>query len=152
MRPAPYELKLGPVLYWPINSRSTLTEGLYGYDAIGRLHETSVQQASAAGSGDTHAGESEKHGTPPDIGSYITLGPLGTALLPSDRPRVLLIDEIDKGDIDLPNDLLNIFEEGRYTIPELARLAERQPRVEVSTADPDGRVAITAGLIRNPIA
>ena len=50
---------------------------------------------------------------------------------------MLLIDEIDKGDIDLPNDLLNIFEEGRYTVPELARLAERQPEAEVSTADPD---------------
>jgi len=42
---------------------------------------------------------------PPDIGQYIRLGPLGTAFLPSEHPRVLLIDEIDKSDIDLPNDL-----------------------------------------------
>ena len=48
---------------------------------------------------------------------------LGTALLPSRRPRVLLIDEIDKSDIDLPNDLLNIFEEGEYYFPEFARLS-----------------------------
>ncbi len=143
-----HELKLGPVLYWPINSRSALPEGLYNYDAIGRLQETSVRQASAAASADAEdSGRPERHAAPPDIGSYITLGPLGTALLPSDRPRVLLIDEIDKGDIDLPNDLLNIFEEGRYTIPELVRLAERQPEARVSTADPDGRAVITAGTI-----
>lgn len=142
-----YELNLGPVLYWPINSRSALREGLYGYDAIGRLQETSVRQASAVSSDVQRHGRSEKHAAPPDIGSYITLGALGTALLPSDRPRVLLIDEIDKGDIDLPNDLLNIFEEGRYAIPELVRLAERQPEAEVSTADPDGRVVITAGTV-----
>ena len=40
------------MLYWPINSRSTLREGLYDYDAIGRLQETSVRKASAAGSSD----------------------------------------------------------------------------------------------------
>ena len=144
-----HELMLGPVLYWPINSRSTLREGLYDYDAIGRLQETSIRQASAPGSADAgRPGVSAERVGPPDIGPYITLGALGTALLPSDRPRVLLIDEIDKSDIDLPNDLLNIFEEGRYTIPELARLAKRQPEAEVSTADPDGRVVIAAGTIR----
>ena len=47
------------------------------------------------------------------IGSYIRLGPLGTALLPAARPRVLLIDELDKSDIDLPNDLLNVLRGGR---------------------------------------
>jgi MoxR-like ATPase len=144
-----YELSLGPVLYWPVNSRSTLSEGLYGYDAIGRLQETSVQHASVAGSGDTaRTDTSGEHPAAPDIGPFITLGALGTALLPADRPRVLLIDEIDKGDIDLPNDLLNIFEEGSYSIPELSRLAERQPEVEVRTADPDGRAVITAGTVR----
>ena len=144
-----HELKLGPVLYWPINSRSTLREGLYDYDAIGRLQETSVRQAFAPGGADTkRGGSSKKRAAQPDIGPYLTLGALGTALLPSDRPRVLLIDEIDKGDIDLPNDLLNIFEEGRYTIPELIRLAERQPKAEVTTADLNGSVVITAGTIR----
>jgi len=144
-----HELKLGPVLYWPINSRSILREGLYDYDAIGRLQETSVRKASLVGDSDTEceSGSGQQVGSP-DIGGYITLGALGTALLPSDRPRVLLIDEIDKGDIDLPNDLLNIFEEGRYTVPELVRLAERQPKAEVSTADPDGRAVVTAGTIR----
>lgn len=144
-----YELSLGPVLYWPVNSRSTLAEGLYGYDAIGRLQETSVQHASGPDSGETRRAHTPReHRAPPGIGPFITLGALGTALLPSDRPRVLLIDEIDKGDIDLPNDLLNIFEEGSYSIPELARLAEREPAVEVRTADLDGRAVITAGRVR----
>jgi MoxR-like ATPase len=42
---------------------------------------------------------------------------MGSALLPRTYPRVLLIDEIDKSDIDLPNDLLNIFEEGCRAFP-----------------------------------
>lgn len=55
-------------------------------------------------------------------------------MLPSDKPRVLLIDEIDKSDIDLPNDLLHIFEEGEFEIPELVRIAGRLEQVEVRTA------------------
>lgn len=56
------------------------------------------------------------------------MGALGTALFDSKpkRPRVLLIDEMDKIDIDLPNDLLNIFEEGEFEIPELTRIADAQ--------------------------
>ncbi|PSB65246.1 AAA family ATPase, partial [filamentous cyanobacterium CCP1] len=105
------ELNLGEVLYWPITTRTTLKDGLYSYDAIGRLQE--VKQSEAKG---------EQVDDPQKIANYITLGPLGTALLPSSRPRILIIDEIDKSDIDLPNDLLTIFEEGRFEIPELARL------------------------------
>ena len=101
-----YELGLGKVIRWPITSRSTVAEALYRYDAIGRLHARGVEDGI------------------PEIGDFIHLGQLGTALLPAKRPRVLLIDEIDKGDIDLPNDLLNIFEEGWFEIPELKRLAK----------------------------
>ncbi|MEY3827794.1 MAG: hypothetical protein RLZZ148_2615 [Cyanobacteriota bacterium] len=54
---------------------------------------------------------------------------MGTALLESEKPRILLIDEIDKSDIDLPNDLLTLFEEGRFEIPELVRLKEEVPSV-----------------------
>jgi MoxR-like ATPase len=106
-----HELKLGEVLYWPITTRTTLRDGLYAYDAIGRLQE--VKQSESK---DTYTEDPQK------IADYITLGPLGTALLESPKPRVLIIDEIDKSDIDLPNDLLTIFEEGRFEIPELARL------------------------------
>jgi MoxR-like ATPase len=108
-----HELKLGEVLYWSITTRTTLKDGLYSYDAIGRLQE--VKQSK-------DGGEDRYIEDPQKIADYITLGALGTALLESDRPRVLIIDEIDKSDIDLPNDLLAIFEEGRFEIPELARL------------------------------
>ena len=113
------ELKLGEVLYWPITSRSVLKDGLYNYDAIARLQEVKHQEKSSKAN---------------NIGDYITLGPIGTALLPSTKPRIVLIDEIDKSDIDLPNDLLNIFEEGRFEIPELVRLKKELPEIDVRTA------------------
>lgn len=121
-----YELNLGEVLYWPITTRTTRKDGLYSYDAIARLQDAQLNEKKP-------------------IGNYITLGPLGTALLPTDhpkRPRVLLIDEIDKSDIDLPNDLLHLFEDGEFEIPEIVRMAEelkkaREP-VRVRTAYTEG--------------
>jgi MoxR-like ATPase len=128
-----YELQLGPVLLWPITTRSNLQDALYRYDAIGRLHGRKQDAADD----DT------------DIGKYIRLGPVGTALLPSRRPRVLLIDEIDKSDIDLPNDLLHIFEEGTFEIPELSRLPDekRYTSIKVGTHDEGGQAAITRGRV-----
>ncbi|NHI07207.1 ATPase AAA [Streptomyces sp. KO7888] len=126
-----YELGLGRVLEWPVVSRSELRDGLYTYDAIGRLQDAQLPDGQGA----------------PDIGRYIKLGPLGTALLAADRPRVLLIDELDKSDIDLPNDLLNVLEEGAFAIPELERIADRTPVVEVLTDD-GRRVAVTEGRVR----
>jgi MoxR-like ATPase len=118
------ELGLGEVLYWPITTRATLKDGLYLYDAIARLQD--------ANSSRTHEGQSDRDPFE-NIGDYIRLGPLGTALLPSKKPRVLIVDEIDKSDIDLPNDLLYAFEEGTFEIPELARINQEKP-VEVRTA------------------
>jgi MoxR-like ATPase len=113
------QLRLGPVLRWSITSKSTLKEGLYLYDALGRLDAQRRRKSEDGDSDDS------------DIGDFIELGPLGTAMLPSDWPRALLIDEIDKSDLDLPNDLLNIFEEGEYSIPELARAKVSHPEGKV---------------------
>jgi MoxR-like ATPase len=133
-------LQLGRVLRWPINSRSTLAEGLYGYDVIARLRDAEVGARHRAGAAPGPAGGDD----PEDLGPYIRLNALGTALYSNPvakdaapRPRVLLIDEIDKSDIDLPNDLLNVLEEGEFEIPELARVAARKGKVavEVETAD-----------------
>jgi MoxR-like ATPase len=104
-----HELRLGPVLRWPINSRSTVRGGVYEYDAVGRLQ----------------AGRDVE----PPVEEYLTLGPLGTALKAETWPRALLIDEIDKSDLDFANDLLNLIEEGEYDIPELRRL--KRKKVEV---------------------
>jgi MoxR-like ATPase len=125
-----WELGLGEVLRWPITSGSTLKDGLYRYDAIGRLHDVNLTKDTPQ----------------PQIGNYLRLGPLGTAFIPSGTPRVLLIDEIDKAGLDLPNDLLSIFEEGRYEIEELARVAEKEPVHEVRGAD-GKTVTIRAGQV-----
>ena len=117
-----HELGLGEVLKWPITTKTTLEEGLYRYDAIARLRESQRNKEDQA---------------PEDIGKFIQLGPLGTALIPSvpaKKPRILLIDEIDKSDIDLPNNLLNVFEDGEFDIPELVRIKdETQQGVTVET-------------------
>lgn len=125
-----HELKLGEVLHWSVTTRTTLKDGLYRYDAIGRLQDAKDKDNLQ------------------EIGKYIDLGPLGTALLPSEKPRVLLIDEIDKSDIDLPNDLLHIFEEGEFEIPELRRIVGKLNEVEVQTADTNTKVKIQHGRVR----
>lgn len=128
------ELGLGAVLKWAITTRTTLKDGLYSYDAIARL-----QDAQASGK------DNRK-----ETGNYITLGALGTAFLPADQPRVLLIDEIDKSDIDLPNDLLNLFEDGEFPIPELQRL--ELDKAEVRTIDRENgkqrKATVTNGVVR----
>jgi len=130
-----YQLQLGKVLRWNITTRSTLTEGLYSYDAVGRLQSIRNQNQDSQDKSD-------------DIGKYVRLGAVGTALYQSQQqqPRVLLIDEIDKSDIDLPNNLLHIFEEGQFDIPELARIKKQQPQVTVFTAENE-EVEIEGGKI-----
>ena len=86
-----WELQLGPVLSWAITSRSQLQQSLYRYDAVGRLQEANLRRLGQDGPPVTSASP------------YITLGPLGTALVARERPRVVLIDEFDKSDIDLPS-------------------------------------------------
>ncbi|QWF80426.1 AAA family ATPase [Amycolatopsis sp. CA-230715] len=134
------ELGLGRVLRWAITSHTTLASGLYGYDAIGRVQAAATSQAQ-------RGGEAEE----PPIGDFVRLGPLGTAFLPTRLPRVLLVDELDKSEADLPNDLLSIFEDGEFPIEELTRVRTRHPEVTVHTADPqrtavvrDGRIACHA--------
>jgi MoxR-like ATPase len=125
------ELELKPVLKWPINSRTTLNDGLYHYDAIARLRDANLKDARAD-----------------DITNYLSLSPLGTALA-SPTPRVLLIDEIDKADMDLPNDLLHILEEGSFVIPELRRLADKQKEIQIATSeDQKQRISIIGGVVQ----
>lgn len=128
------ELGLGQVLKWSITTRSILKDGLYSYDAIGRL-----QDAQTSGT------DNRK-----DTGNYITLGPLGTAFVPRELPRVLLIDEIDKSDVDLPNDLLNILEDGEFVIPELQRLEQSPLTVRTIERDDHNqqiKVEIENGIV-----
>jgi MoxR-like ATPase len=163
------ELGLGPVLPWPITSRTELKHGLYDYDAIARLQDTQryFQSLSAGGdvAGLTDAPRWMGRGlarrrriqAAPRIEQYLKLGPLGTALAlpryravegqetPEPFPRVLLIDEIDKCDIDLPNDLLHVFEEGEFEIDELRR--DQATRHRLRTHD-DKTVDIEGGKVK----
>jgi MoxR-like ATPase len=135
------ELDLGSVLSWNINSRSTLNQGLYDYDALARLRAANLERLRPSKPGDNASLASE------DIGSFITLGAIGTAFIsPVKKPRVVLIDEIDKSDVDLPNDLLHVFENGQFEIPELVRIARRTPNVEVRTLDGQ-TTTITGGVV-----
>ena len=139
-----YELGLPGPYRWSIVSRTTLKDGLYAYDAIGRLQETSLLRQKV--------GEKGKI-TEPDVGNYLRLGPMGMAFHQSrpGRPAVLLIDEIDKSDIDMPNDLLHIFEEGFFEIPELARLEEDSQKVlpyRSQRDDSDAKIPIQKGFVQ----
>lgn len=135
-----FELGLGRVLTWSVLSRTVLNDGLYLYDAMGRLQDLQVERTQ----GQTLSYAAEPGG---GLGRYIRLGALGTALLPSALPRVLLIDELDKSDVDLPNDLLNVLEEGEFSIPELVRIADRVPEIEV-LCDDGTPVTIREGKVR----
>ena len=131
------ELGLGTVLSWAINSRSSLREALYSYDALGRLQF--IQDREARGKRRTEPVD-EAH----EIGMFLTLGPLGTALASTGGPRALLVDEIDKSDVDLPNDLLNVLDTGRFIIPELKRLGIERTMV----VDAEGkRAEVTGGEV-----
>lgn len=119
------ELNLGRVLRWPVTSRATVTNGLYDYDPLAQIHDLNLDSAYHQASGlpdrryaatpDTET--ARLRGTAERIGRYLRLGPLGTAFLPYRNPRVLLVDEFDKGDYDLPDGLLDLFEKGSFRIP-----------------------------------
>lgn len=100
-----YELGL-PYETWYIKSTTRARDGLYTYDAVGRLHD-----AQLARMGDTNNSKVE------NLDNYIKLGPLGRAFK-NEKRTVVLIDEIDKADIDFPNDLLRELDEQRFTIEE----------------------------------
>ncbi len=89
-----------PLLRWNIKSTTKAVEGLYTYDTVQRLND------SRFGDGDVS-----------DIQHYIKLGKMGEAFV-SDKPVILLIDEIDKADLEFPNDLLAELDEMRFYIPE----------------------------------
>ncbi|MEV6676436.1 AAA family ATPase [Streptomyces erythrochromogenes] len=140
------ELALGPVLLWHVTSRSSLADALYRYDALGRIHAHRLQQERARAG--TSPGTADAGMAGDDVAAFLTLGPLGTALLPSERPRALLIDEIDKADLDLPGDLLDVLERGEFRITELMREERRTALVrtwesEVRHVVEDGHVQCT---------
>ena len=92
------------LLSWHVKSSTAAQEGLYTYDVVQRLNDSRFPD---------DAGRDVS-----DIRSYIRLGVLGQAFTATEQV-VLLIDEIDKADIEFPNDLLRELDEMAFTIPEL---------------------------------
>ncbi len=99
-----------PLIRWQVKSTTKAVEGLYQYDTVKRLHD------SRFGDGDVG-----------DIAKYIELGPLGRAFAGEGR-TVVLIDEIDKADLEFPNDLLHELDVMSFTIPETGELVEARQR------------------------
>jgi MoxR-like ATPase len=89
-----------PLLTWNVKSTTRAQDGLYVYDTVQRLHD------SRFGDGDVK-----------DIRRYIRWGPLGQAFRASER-TVLLIDEVDKADLEFPNDLLHELDRMRFRVLE----------------------------------
>jgi MoxR-like ATPase len=106
-----------PLIRWHVKSTTKAKDGLYVYDTVARLHD------SRFGDGDVK-----------DISKYIKLGPLGEALAAPSRV-VLLIDEIDKADIEFPNDLLLELDAMRFRIDETGReiSAKERPVVIITS-------------------
>jgi len=89
-----------PIERWHIKSTTRAQDGLYVYDTVQRLNDARF------GDGDVS-----------DIRAYIKLGPLGRTFAAPER-HVLLIDEVDKADLEFPNDLLRELDEMRFHVAE----------------------------------
>jgi MoxR-like ATPase len=106
------------LIRWHVKSTTKARDGLYVYDTVARLHD------SRFGDGNVK-----------DIRSYIKLGPLGRALSAPQRV-VLLIDEIDKADVEFPNDLLLEIDAMRFHIDETGEdIAARERPIIIITSN-----------------
>jgi MoxR-like ATPase len=106
-----------PLLTWHIKSTTKAQQGLYEYDAVSRLRDSQL--------GDPRVS---------DIGNYIKRGKLWEAFTYAERP-VLLIDEIDKADIEFPNDLLLELDRMEFHVYETGQTikAEKRPVVIITS-------------------
>jgi MoxR-like ATPase len=110
--------QLGRQLYtWHVKSTSRAQDGLYVYDAVQRLHDSRF--------GDRDVG---------DIRQYIRFGGLGRAFL-ADAPGVVLIDEVDKADLEFPNDLLHELDRMSFEVAETGdvHVAKHRPLVVITS-------------------
>jgi MoxR-like ATPase len=105
------------LISWTVKSTTTARQGLYEYDAVARLR-------------DSQLGSDKVH----DIRNYIRRGKLWEAF-DSPEPAVLLIDEIDKADIEFPNDLLQELDRMEFDVLELGERvrAKRRPLVVITS-------------------
>jgi MoxR-like ATPase len=99
-----------PLYEWHIKSTTKAQQGLYEYDAVARLR-------------DSQLGDDRVH----DIGNYIVRGKIWQSFAADEQP-VLLIDEVDKADIEFPNDLLQELDRMEFYVYETQELVKAQHR------------------------
>ena len=99
-----------PLFQWHIKSTTKAQQGLYEYDAVSRLRDSQLGDARVA-----------------DIGNYIKHGVLWEAF-ECDEPAIVLIDEIDKADIEFPNDLLRELDRMEFNVYETHQTIEARHR------------------------
>ena len=99
-----------PLIIWNVKSTTTAQDGLYVYDTVQRLYDGQFGDGNVS-----------------DIGRYIKMGKLGEAFAGDERV-VLLIDEIDKADLEFPNDLLWELDQMEFTIPETRATVKAKQR------------------------
>jgi len=99
-----------PLLTWYVKSTTKAQDGLYHYDVVQRLNDSRFSEGDVS-----------------DIRRYIELGVVGQAFTAEERV-VLLIDEIDKADLEFPNDLLHELDVMSFFIPELDEWVEAKFR------------------------
>jgi MoxR-like ATPase len=106
-----------PLLQWHIKSTTKAQQGLYEYDAVSRLRDSQLGDAKVN-----------------DIRNYIIKGVLWQAFA-AEEPTVLLIDEIDKADIEFPNDLLREIDRMEFYVYETRELirAKHRPLVIITS-------------------
>lgn len=132
-----YELGL-PLYRWDVRSTTKYQEGLYEYDAILRLHDVNLAK-NLPEQPDT----SQRPVDPSNPNNYLELKALGKAFDCPDRPAVVLIDEIDKADLDFPNDLLTVLDEPwSFTIRETGEVkrAKYPPIVMITSNKEKGNL------------
>lgn len=105
------------LIRWHVKSTTRAQEGLYVYDTVQRLYDSRFNDGDVS-----------------DIRQYIKLGPLGRAFS-TDKRCILLIDEIDKADIEFPNDLLHELDRMRFVIGETGDevVAKERPIVIITS-------------------
>ena len=106
-----------PLFTWHVKSTSKAQEGLYVYDAVQRLHDSRFKSEGIS-----------------DVKQYIRYGALGQAFL-SDEPSVVVIDEVDKADLEFPNDLLHELDAMSFSVYETSEThkAKHRPLVIITS-------------------
>lgn len=106
-----------PLYTWHVKSTSRAQDGLYIYDAVQRLHDSRFEDRDVG-----------------DIRQYIRFGALGRAFRET-APSVVLIDEIDKADLEFPNDLLHELDRMSFTVLETGdvHVAQTRPLVIITS-------------------